>query len=902
MGVVFKARQKSLGRVVALKMLRAGEGRSEEERKRFDREARAVACLHHPNIVQIHEVGEAAGQPFLALEFVEGPSLAQRLRGTPWPARQAVTLVESLARAMHYAHGKGVIHRDLKPSNVLLAGAPEASPERYTPKVTDFGLAKRLDASGDTRTGAVVGTPSYMAPEQAEARTAAVGRRTDVYGLGALLYELLTGRPPFQAESPLQTLKQVVEAEPARPGLLNPLVPRDLETVCLKCLEKEPRRRYPSAAAFADDLGRWLRGEPVRARRVSPLGRTWRWCRRKPVIATLIALLALVLAGGFAATGYQLREAEAARREAEASDAQAQQLLNELLPTSPDASHEMGYYQRPPNIDALLKAAAHFESLLRKRPGDTRVRIALTNVQGALGALYDLRGQVAETEACFQRARDLWEALVGQDPPNPVYRDWLATTYEWQRVAAIRQGQVAQALRLELQIFALRQGLAEEQPGNMAVLLKVAAVCSCMLNRREPGRGRDELLRPLEEERALLGRLVGEAPASTALRKRLALTCLTLGEFHLGRRAASEALPCLRQAYDNYRKLAAAQPDDPLVQLHLALCCSRLMGGHFPDPYYAEAVSRFGQAGERLTALSQQHPGTDWLRQRLLETYCSLAVCHWKAGQAALAEHTFRDQVRPLAALESKHPTEWRQSFIALHSLVLAADLLQETKHPAAVAILREAAALAEQYVDTPSRDLEFCQVLAGQLLGISSSLCRAGDPAEALRLAEQARRLYVGLRRAAPDVRPYGNDLSNAWERIAKARWDLGLADEALAAFRESAAVQRQVVTQSPSNREYRVRLSRCYDRLAHWGGLRGDRATVAAALLEQEKLWPDNAEGLMKVSRDFRKLAEAVGQGRERLSPEEQAERRRYLAESDRVRRAAEGLPHGATDGPQR
>jgi tetratricopeptide (TPR) repeat protein len=423
-----------------------------------------------------------------------------------------------------------------------------------------------------------------------------------------------------------------------------------------------------------------------------------------------------------------------------------------------------------------------------------------------------------------------------------------------------------------------------------------------MLTLRDPGRGRDEFLRPLEEERALLGRLVSEDPASTALRKRLAVTCLALGEFHLGKGATSEALPCWRQAYDNYRKLAAAQPDDPLVQLHLALCCSRLMEGHSLDPYYAEAVSLFGQAGERLTALSQQHPGSDWLRQRLLETYCSLAVCHWKASQAALAEHTFRDQVRPLAVLESKHPTESRQRFIALHSLLLVAELLQETKHPAAVAILREAAALAEQYVDTPSRDPEFCWGLAGQLLGISSSLCRAGDPAEALRLAEQARRLYAGLRRAAPDVREHGNDLSGAWERIAKARWDLGMADEALAAFRESAAVQRQVVAQFPSVRVYRVRLSRCYDRLVHWGGLRGDRATVAAALLEREKLWPDVADELMEVSRDFQELAEAVGKGREQLSPEEQAERRRYLDESERVRRAAESLPPGATAGPQR
>src|SRR5262249_55358837 len=206
------ARQRALDRLVALKMIRAGEGPDGERRKRFAAEARAVARLHHPHIVQIYEVGEADGQPLLALEFVEGASLAQRLDGSPWLARQAASLAEVLARAMHYAHAQGVIHRDLKPSNVLLAGPPDAPPERCVPKATDFGLARTLDAAGETGTGAVLGTPSYMAPEQAEGRKG-VGPAADVYGLGALLYELLTGRPPFRAEAPLQTLRQVAEAE-----------------------------------------------------------------------------------------------------------------------------------------------------------------------------------------------------------------------------------------------------------------------------------------------------------------------------------------------------------------------------------------------------------------------------------------------------------------------------------------------------------------------------------------------------------------------------------------------------------------------------------------------------------------------------------------------------------------
>ena len=319
MGVVYKARQRALNRLVAVKMIRAGEGPDGEGRKRFAAEARAVARLQHTHIVQIYEVGEAGGQPFLALEFVAGPSLAQRLDGTRWPARQSASLAEVLARAMHYAHTQGVIHRDLKPSNVLLAGPPDAPPERCVPKVTDFGLARTLDAAGETGTGAVLGTPSYMAPEQAEGGKG-VGPAADVYGLGAILYELLTGRPPFRADAPLQTLRQVVDTEPERPQLLNPAVPRDLETVCLKCLRKEPGKRYATALELAEDLRRFLAGEPVAARPAGALERGWRWARRKPARALLLAVLLLVPLVAITALFEHNRQLRAALGRAERSE------------------------------------------------------------------------------------------------------------------------------------------------------------------------------------------------------------------------------------------------------------------------------------------------------------------------------------------------------------------------------------------------------------------------------------------------------------------------------------------------------------------------------------------------------------------------------------------------------
>jgi WD40 repeat protein/tRNA A-37 threonylcarbamoyl transferase component Bud32 len=291
MGVVYKARQKSLNRLVALKMIRTGVWASETEVRRFRQEAETAAALDHPHIVPVYEVGEWEGHVYLVFKLIEGGSLAGRLAEFGTDPRAAGRMVAEVARAVHHAHQRGVLHRDLKPSNILLDRQGE-------PHVTDFGLAKRLEEDGSlTESGALVGTPSYMAPEQAAGLKQAVTTATDVYGLGALLYVLLTGRPPFRAESAVDTLLLVREREPEPPRRINAKVDPDLETICLKCLQKEPGRRYGSAELVAEDLERWLAGEPIQARPVGRAARLWRWCRRNSSLATLAALLVLLLAG-----------------------------------------------------------------------------------------------------------------------------------------------------------------------------------------------------------------------------------------------------------------------------------------------------------------------------------------------------------------------------------------------------------------------------------------------------------------------------------------------------------------------------------------------------------------------------------------------------------------------------
>jgi serine/threonine protein kinase len=294
-GVVYKARHRPLGRLVALKMLHDADDARPDALVRFRREAETLAGLRHPNIVQVYEVGCEGGRPFFALEYVEGGALSACLRGQPLPAREAARLAAATADAVHAAHRAGVLHRDLKPGNILLAPGPGAG----TPKVSDFGLAKRVEVDATlTRTGVVLGTPGYMAPEQARADGGEVGPAADVYALGAILYHLLTGRPPFVGTRPMDVLLQVVHDQPISLRRLFPQTPRDLETICLKCLNKDPRKRYGSAAALADDLRRHARGEPVQARPPGPARRLWRWCRHYPVPAGLLAGVVLCLVFG----------------------------------------------------------------------------------------------------------------------------------------------------------------------------------------------------------------------------------------------------------------------------------------------------------------------------------------------------------------------------------------------------------------------------------------------------------------------------------------------------------------------------------------------------------------------------------------------------------------------------
>ena len=354
MGVVYKARDLQLDRVVALKTITEFRTATPEQLDRFLDEARAAARLRHPNIITIHAIGVHQGRPYFSLEFADTGDLKHQLAAKPMAPRQAAELVETLAKAVHVAHLAGIVHRDSKPSNILLSA-------EGVPKIADFGLAKLLDAdSARTLSGQVLGTPSYMAPEQAEGHSKQVGPAVDIYALGAILYHALTGRPPFLGESQLETLKHVTSTEVVSPHLLRPDVPRDLETICLKCLDKDPHKRYASANDLAEDLRRFLEDRPIRARPAGPAGRLRRWSRRNPGVAGLSATVVATLVVGIVVSTILTIRATRAERGAR-SEAQISKAVNEFL-----------------NKDLLAQASAYSQASLVTRPDpDLKVRTVL---------------------------------------------------------------------------------------------------------------------------------------------------------------------------------------------------------------------------------------------------------------------------------------------------------------------------------------------------------------------------------------------------------------------------------------------------------------------------------------------------------------------------------------------
>ncbi len=451
MGIVYKARQVKADRVVAVKLMLHADHADRDARDRFDTEAQAVARLQHPNIVQVFEVGEAGGAPFFSLEFVPGGSLSKRIKESMLPPREAAALVGTLGRAMAYAHRAGILHRDLKPDNVLLTMSGE-------PKIADFGLARKLEAdSRVTQAGRLFGTPSYMPPEQTTGDLDAVGPAADVYSLGAVLYELLTGRPPFVGANLWETIEQVRRAEPVAPHVLRPAVPRDLETICLKCLRKDAAARYESADALAEDLQRYLDGVPILARPTGPVERTVRWCRRNPWPTALVATLVVALAASTVAAVHIREQGRISETRLSVYKDSVSTFVNEF-PTLGDNVPLAGGLRRD-MLELVNRTLVESQGKASVGPANEHGMIALELRKGDLASS---RFDYEKADEAYQLARRLAEdALQG----NPKERDKavgnLATILYEQARLALAQRRLSDAAELLERSVALRRQVAD---------------------------------------------------------------------------------------------------------------------------------------------------------------------------------------------------------------------------------------------------------------------------------------------------------------------------------------------------------------------------------------------------------------------------------------------------------
>ena len=682
MGVVYRARQMPLNRPVALKMILSGDHASAAAKTRFLAEAEAIARLHHPGIVQVHEFGTHQGNPYFALEFLDGGSLDRVLVKGPLLPPDAARLVAQLADAMHAAHQAGIVHRDLKPANVLLSfsGAPQArvddSPAHAsgarlndaTPKITDFGLAKQIDAGpGLTASGAIMGTPSYMAPEQAAGKLDDIGPTTDVYALGAILYECVTGRPPFRGATVFDTLDMVLRQEPVSVRQLQPKAPKDLETICHKCLQKDQGKRYGSAVALAADLRNYLDGKPITARPVGRLERTWKWCRRYPAVTALIVVstLAALVASGLAAWALHAEgqerlaklDADQKRQVAEKAEEETYQAFEQL--TSEKSLRFLKKVEKlsPEQREFLQSAAAYFRRVTAQAGTDEKSRVRAAEGHFQLGYLLSTMGENKPAEAAYREALAVRETLAQDYPTVPEYRQQLARSHNNLGVLLKDLGQWREAETAYRQALPLEEALARDFPTVPAYRQALAdsynnlgTLLSGLGKRREAEIAYRQAL-------ALQEALVRDFPTVPEYRQALAGSHNNLGSLLAGQGQRMAAAVAFRQALAQYVALARDFPTVTAYRQALATSYNNLGSLLAEQGQRMAAAAAFRQALALQEALAGDFPTVPEYRLELARSHYNLGLLLRVMGQLREAESAYRQALALQEALARDFPT-----------------------------------------------------------------------------------------------------------------------------------------------------------------------------------------------------------------------------------------------------
>jgi serine/threonine-protein kinase len=783
MGVVYKARQRGLKRIVALKMILAGEEAEESELNRFRVEAEAAGQLQHPNIVQVHEVGWHNGCPYLSLEFVNGGSLKERLNGTPQPVQAAAQLTQVLAQAIDYAHHQGVVHRDLKPGNVMLeppradgstASSMSATPlvdQLYgTPKVSDFGLAKRLEEdSGQTRSGTILGTPSYMAPEQAFGLSKDVGPLADQHALGAVLYELLTGRPPFRGATMWETIEQVQKQEPVPPSRLQPKVPRDLETICLKCLQKEPTKRYKDAAALAEDLRRFVAGEPILARPVSAPERVIRWCRRNPRLATLVGLILFLIIGGLVGLSYfniQLSnlntslENETKEKEKERKAAVAAKDLAET-------NYNLAMGQRSLVLDALGKVITEINDRLKKAPGmqalrrelllnvrkdldrvaeKLQVNISLADTSKAaahfqLGQLYLEIGETKEALNQYQKCFDTFEILAKKEPANDKVRANLAVPLTQMGYVHLRlHGDKAKARDCYLQALQLLREIDQHPRNDPVSPIRLKSQLADALHQlgaviidNDPAEALKYYQEVLQQRLALVDLLPNKSEAE----QKLASSYLMVGGAYLWLRKDAEARPQNQEALKILERLSNDHSDDLGIQRALAFALQRQGDLELRTRNPSQAKKLYARALEIYQSLVNRDKEQVLFQEDLARAQYDLGTAALSEGDPATAKRRYADSKAIRQARSKAEPDNVSIKKDLMITLARCGD------HP-------EAARIAKQISDLPEDGGSLVEV-AGCYALCALALDKASlSPNDQKLQTEYAERALQALKKAA--------------------------------------------------------------------------------------------------------------------------------------------------------
>lgn len=690
MGIVYKAEQLRPRRSVALKMIRRGPWASRERLDRFRGESEILARTRHPNIVQVFEVGEHDGQPFFTMEYAAGGSLANKLATAPLAPQEAADLLQTLSRAVHAAHGYGIVHRDLKPSNILVAADG-------THLIGDFGLAKQLDGgvgggtwqADATETGVILGTPSYMAPEQAGTPGTTIGPAADVYSLGAILYECLSGRPPFKAASVLETLEQLRSQEPVPVRSLYPGLPRDLETICLKCLQKDPRRRYTSAADLADDLKRFVDGKPILARPIRAWERTWKWAKRSPAAAGLFLVSCLAVVGvvlGILVHNSQLKSAlDAARQNAEKAQRQQKlaqdhyegargtldKMLEEFQGLRLDEVRQLRELQRRQLEDAL---AFYQKALNEQGDANPEVRNDVAIACKRVADLQCLLGRRTEAATNYTRAIQLLDSLPVELCETPSNQFLLATSYNNRGLVANHNRQWVDAERDHTTAHEIFETHWLKNPSDAQWRAGLAET-EHFLGALHQARGNLPECEHFQlKAKTIYAKLVQDHPEVEGYRSKLVDCEINLALLYQSTNRSVEATRVYEQAEEDLRKLLAIRPSSAEYLNSLVALCSNwgLLIGGLGDRL--AAIAKLDKAVEAAEKVLQSEPNYYAARQYALNAHGARAqMCE---GLDRWAD-AVKDWDRVLAL--DGDPNPWLNRTLRAVALVNAGDYLRAT-------------------------------------------------------------------------------------------------------------------------------------------------------------------------------------------------------------------------------